>query len=104
MVKKIYYFTFALSVFNAFLIMDIQAQNPTETASIGKNNPELAASMIEAQRAAKDFVELLDNGRYKDSWTQGSVLFQRTINPSEWIFALQLARKIRKRAIKSFKR
>lgn len=53
---------------------------------------EWAAWMIEGGRAAQDYVQLLDQGRYADSWTKGAKIFQNTITQTEWKTALNLAR------------
>ncbi len=56
--------------------------------------------MIEGAKAGEDYVHLIDEGRYGDSWDQGAQFFQKTIPRSEWVLALNLARK-RLGAVKS---
>jgi hypothetical protein len=65
---------------------------------------EWNAWLIEALKAAEDFVRLIDQGRYAESWTRGAKLFQKTITQKEWSVALQLARQplgaVRSRSLK----
>lgn len=56
-------------------------------------SPQLSAAMIESANAAQEFVKLLDEGKYSQSWSQGSSIFQKTIGQAEWTQALNLARK-----------
>lgn len=68
---------------------------PTNTAteaSSNKQDAEMAAWMIEAARAAQEYVNLIDQGKYADSWKQGAKLFQRTISQPEWATALNMVR------------
>jgi hypothetical protein len=51
-----------------------------------------AADMIDALQVAKKYVDNIDSGQYEDSWRSGDSIFQKTINPKEWITALQQAR------------
>jgi len=57
-----------------------------------KDSSELAGSLIEAAQAAEEFVELLDQGKFAETWARGAALFQRTISQQEWSLAVQLAR------------
>lgn len=51
-----------------------------------------AAWMIEGSNAAKEYVLLLDQGRYAESWSKGAKIFQGTISQNEWKTALNMAR------------
>lgn len=53
---------------------------------------ELAAWMIESAQVAQQYVTLLDQGKYAESWDSGAKIFQRTISQPEWVTALRLAR------------
>lgn len=63
--------------------------NPTDEAA---NEAQLNAWKIEAAKTAAEYVQLLDQRRYADSWGTGSLIFQRTISQKEWTVALDLAR------------
>lgn len=67
---------------------------PSHQAAMPQNprEQELAATMPEAAKAANDYVALLDQGKYADSWSEGARVFQSTISQSEWVTALKLAR------------
>lgn len=54
---------------------------------------ELNAWLIESAKVAQDYVQLIDQGRYAETWTRGAKLFQKTISQGEWTTALNLARK-----------
>ncbi len=58
-----------------------------------RDQSQMAAWMIEAAQAAKDYVETIDKGLYAQSWSRGDSLFQQTISQKEWATALQGARK-----------
>lgn len=85
---------------NEPLLAAVAATDVTNT----RNPPEMAGWKIEAAQAAQDYVNLLDQGRYGESWDRGSVLFQHTISKKEWNTALTLARKrlgpVRSRTLK----
>jgi hypothetical protein len=65
---------------------------------------QVEAWKIEAAKVAKDYVNLLDQGKYAESWDTGSSIFQKTISKGEWVLALQLARqklgKVQSRTLK----
>lgn len=54
---------------------------------------QMAAWVIEASQAAKEYVEELDQGRYAESWNKGSHLFKKIITQKEWEAALNASRK-----------
>lgn len=71
----------------------------TAPVPVGTPRPETttvdqwSAWMIEAAKAAQDYVQLIDQGRYAESWTSGAKIFQGTITQKEWETALKMARK-----------
>lgn len=73
-------------------ILNAAVTAPAPTAE-HTDEGQVNAWKIEAAKAAQEYVNLLDQGRYTDSWRQGSPLFQKTINQNEWNMALQMARK-----------
>lgn len=58
-----------------------------------QNSPELAAAKIESAKVAQDYVQLIDQGRYAESWQRGARLFQGTVSQKQWVAALTLARR-----------
>ena len=70
-----------------------QFENPPQSDAEKRAEQQLSAWLIEASKAAEDYVRLLDNGKYAESWTQSAKLFQQTISQNEWKTALELARK-----------
>lgn len=58
-----------------------------------RNPSDVAAWKIEAANAAQQYVKLIDQGKYGESWDHGAKLFQHTISRKEWSTALTLARK-----------
>lgn len=99
-------FIYLIALWTAPLVSEASV---AEQAQVGDkmNDPAVAASMIESLRAAQEYVDLLDKGRYTESWAQGAALFQKTISPQEWAHALQLARRrlgaVRSRTLKDQK-
>jgi Protein of unknown function (DUF4019) len=65
----------------------------TQDNSQPSQEAQLAAWMIEAAQAAKNYVDLLDKNQFAQTWSQGDAVFQRTITQAEWVKALDLARK-----------
>lgn len=55
--------------------------------------PEVEAAIIESGRVAQEWLKLIDQGKYAESWEQAAALFQRTITKSGWVMALDLIRK-----------
>jgi len=55
--------------------------------------PEVKAAMVEAQKAAQDWLKLVDSGKYAESWDKGSEVFRHTITRDQWVTALDQARK-----------
>lgn len=55
--------------------------------------PQQAAWVIEAARAANDYVETIDKELYAKSWNKGDQIFQHTISQNEWANALTQNRK-----------
>lgn len=43
--------------------------------------------------AAETWLQLLDGGRFHDSWTQAGSLFQRAVSPEQWEQAVRQARR-----------
>ena len=86
------------TIFSAPLLAQVVAPHQETDAGLKTNEPEkqdsvnLAAAAIEANRAAQDYVELLDKHQYAESWTRGAQLFRKTISQGEWVQALQAAR------------
>ena len=54
---------------------------------------QMAAWLIESAKVANDYVNMLDQGQYVQSWTKGDQIFQHTINKEEWTKALNDNRK-----------
>jgi hypothetical protein len=65
---------------------------PASSTQEAPVSSEQAAWNIEAAHAAEAYVQLLDQGQYAASWTNGAKLFQKTIPQQEWVQALQAAR------------
>lgn len=76
------------SVLFAPLVAQPAAPAPAQT---DQSNP-MAAWTVEALRAAQEYVNLLDQGHYEQSWQVGAQIFQRTMNQKEWATALALSR------------
>jgi hypothetical protein len=72
-------------------VEDVQAQVQMQEAPVQAPvvNPDLEASAI----AAQYWLQLMDAGRYTDSWSQGAKTFQLTISQSEWDRAMNGLRK-----------
>ncbi|MBA3722066.1 MAG: DUF4019 domain-containing protein [Parachlamydiaceae bacterium] len=97
MKRRICTFFVMLSTLGSNLIAENPAQNSpqmsTQTdAATGNQTNDMAAWMIEASRAAQEYVDLLDNGRYAESWTKGAQVFEHKISQAEWVGALNMAR------------
>ncbi|MBK7926842.1 MAG: DUF4019 domain-containing protein [Bryobacterales bacterium] len=45
-----------------------------------------------AEAAALQWLALVDNGRYSDSWSQSSEVFRQAISQEQWVQALQKVR------------
>lgn len=72
-----------------------QAKSPShptavdQKSSLNQNLDQKAAAI----NAAKAWLSLVDNQRYGDSWSAGSVLLQRTVTKEEWEKILNAVRK-----------
>lgn len=69
-----------------FLFGSIKAQTHFQETD------QMAVWSIEAAKVAQDYVKLLDQGNYAESWKRGASLFQRTVNQKEWESALARSR------------
>lgn len=69
-------------------------QTTSQTTPIQQASDEQITTWVnEVIQVANQYVSTLDKGLYADSWTQGSTIFQHTINQREWKIALGLARR-----------
>lgn len=69
------------------------AEAPIPASASQYDIEEWTAWLIEAAKVAKDYVLMIDQGKYAESWTHGAKIFQQTITQKEWKTALELARK-----------
>lgn len=56
-------------------------------------NPNLQADLTASALAAQNWLKLVDDGQYDESWSQGSSIFQLTIQQDEWKQILDAMRK-----------
>ncbi len=73
----------------------IQETTPYSARSLEQrhNASDRAAWMLEANLAAKEYVDGLDRGHYAQSWLKGDPLFQKTITQQQWVMTLEQKRK-----------
>lgn len=87
-------FAFAMIITAGCLFSEVSPQEPnSQSKAIMTFSPEVQASMIESAKVAEDWLKLVDQGRYADSWEKAAKLFQRTITKSGWVVALDMIRK-----------
>lgn len=71
----------AAAVFSAALHADAPSTATAEPQAQVQYDP----AMLEASRqAALDWLKLVDQGKYNDSWDQGAVIFKLTMPQNEW--------------------
>lgn len=54
---------------------------------------EIEREMVEARKAAQAWLKLVDEGKYEESWEQGSVSFKNVMPKKTWVQALGVARR-----------
>lgn len=74
-------------VFVVLYLLLISSFLNAEVADTSDN--EMAASAI----AAKSWIELVDKGKYAESWDASSSLLKRTMSKAEWVRVLEATRK-----------
>lgn len=71
-----------------FLCQNLNAQEVDEEKQVALES-EKQASLISAQA----WLNLVDNGRYEESWDQGSSMLRRSVTKNEWKEILNVMRK-----------
>lgn len=84
--KTLYVLSLSLTL---FLSDYVQGQQPAVQTINAPQKQDLDASAA----AANSWLQLVDQGKYGESWDAGSLTFQLTISRNEWMKALDLARR-----------
>ena len=53
---------------------------------------DTAAARVVAERAARDWLAVVDSGRYAESWTQASTVFRAAVTQPDWERTVGIAR------------
>lgn len=82
-----------------------QTAAPQQDSQTIQYPEEIEHEMLEALKAAQAWLKLVDEGRYEESWNQGSVSFKAVMPKSSWVEALNAARRplgaVQKRSVKN---
>ncbi len=92
---KLKSFLALMSAFGTLVSIPLVAQTET-TPQLAPNmeyNPKYDPAMLKASsQASADWLKLVDDGKYGDSWDQGAVIFKLTMPKDEWNLYLSKVR------------